>query len=70
MLINQNHEILAKCLQKCRIEDQTIIVLMLMLKNKPQKMQQVMECLVEQEKNNTIDSDKIAKQVMKIAMKN
>ena len=68
MELTQNQKVLAICLQKCGIEDQTIIVLMLILNNKPQKMEQVMNYLVEQEKNNTIDSDKIARKVMEIAM--
>ena len=68
MELTQNQKVLIKCLKKCGLEKQMIIVLMIALRNNQDKMNQVADYLIEQEKNNTLDSDQIARQVMEIAM--
>ena len=68
MAITKEQEVLAKCLQKCGIEKQTVIVLMIALRNNQERMRKVANYLIEQEKKNSINPDQIIRQVMKIAM--
>ena len=68
MAISQEQKTLVKIFQMCGLEKDIIIPLMIMLKNKPERMEQVVKYLDKEQQAKTLDSDKIAREVMRIAM--
>lgn len=70
MAISQEQKTLVKIFQMCGLEKDIIIPLMIMLKNKPERMEQVVKYLDKEQREKTLNPDKIAREVMRIAMSN